>query len=725
MLYQFPPTIDLKKQGIPVPGTETANTSAAYKSGLIPEELIYNTPEGTPLPVTVYEVFEQALAAAPNYPLFRKRLQNPPTEPGAAPTYSTQTVDTSYAETAARRNALGSALLALERLGRLRSPNLPREQSPPEVAASHLPAWADKLKAGARRGWGVGIWCPNREEWQIVDFACHAYGLVGVSLYETLGPDTAKYITNHAPLAIIFASANHLEELLRMAPDCPHLRCIVSVDALGSAERGIYTQWASSIGLSLYDMEELENWGNQPGIYEAPGPAEDEKDIDKQRIMTISYTSGTTGNPKGVILSNWNMTSAVVINIYGTPKTLKDGFRHYSYLPLAHIYERMLQFFVVQCRGTVCFSTGDVLKILEDAQIMKPHTMPGVPRIWNRVYAAIKLQMEAPGLKGALLRRAVATKLDNWRKYGTVTHPVYDRLVFSKIKALVGGECQYMITGSAPLAPDVHEILKIAFCNDFIQGYGMTETCASVSRTVPWDITSPGTCGFLLGINEAKLLDVPEMNYTHLDKPNPRGELLLKGTNIFTGYLHDPENTKKSFTEDGWFRTGDVAEIDECGRVKIIDRVKNVIKLSQGEYVPLEKVEGVYLLDPMFASVFVHGDSFRNSLVAVTVVDPVPGSAFVNNILGTRIQPTDIAALDEALSHADVNRAILDGLMKQARKHKLNGFEIVRGVHATAKPFEAHLLTPTQKVKRNVAADHYKHHIDRLYDEIEKAASKI
>lgn len=127
--------------------------------------------------------------------MFRRRVQAPATKPGEKPTWTNKTVDMSYGEVARRRNAVGSALLTLERLGRLRDPNLPAEvESPPEICTPALPKWGDKLKNGARRGWAVGIWSQNREEWQIVDFACHAYGLVSASLYETLGPDTAEYM---------------------------------------------------------------------------------------------------------------------------------------------------------------------------------------------------------------------------------------------------------------------------------------------------------------------------------------------------------------------------------------------------------------------------------------------------------------------------------------------------------------------------------------------------
>ncbi|GMK59837.1 hypothetical protein CspeluHIS016_0900540 [Cutaneotrichosporon spelunceum] len=713
---------DLSKQAVPVSGSQTATTSAVFQNATWDRDILVHDPNGNLHPQTVAGIFEKACDENPNGALFRKRVRVDAT-PGAAPEYAQSTVDITYAEGRARRDRLGSALLALERLGCLRDPALPRDQSPQELTFRNMPRWGDRLKGGARRGWAVGIWSSNRAEWQIIDFATHAYGLIGVSLYETLGADTAEYITNHAPLSVIFASRNHIVDLLTMAPKTPALRVIVSMDPLGAAELKVFASWAEKLGLLLLDQAELEAWGAQPDIFLAPGAAADEVEIDKGRILTLCYTSGTTGQPKGVIATNVNLATASIANLYGWLKwdRKKDGeFKYLSYLPLAHMYERIMQLLVIERCGVVCFTTGDPLRLVEDAQIMKPIFMPGVPRVWNRLYSAIKLQMAAPGVKGALLRRAVAAKLANWRATGEVRSAFWDRLVFNKLRALLGGEIRYLLTGSAPLAPEVHVFLKICFACDFAQGWGMTENMATGAVGVPWDTASPGTCGPPQPMNEFKLRDIPEMNYFHTDKPNPRGELLVRGTNVFPGYIHDEVNTDKTLDSDGFMYTGDVAEIDAQGRMKIIDRVKNVVKLSQGEYVPLEKLEGVYLTNPTFLSLFVHGDSFRSSVVAVVVMDPAPASALVNKVTGQHLGPTDVAKIEEGLQDPRVKAVLLDGMGKQARKAKLNGFEFVRGVHATVKPFDPEILTPTLKLKRNAAAEYYKKEIDALYAAIEE-----
>ncbi|OCF43256.1 long-chain acyl-CoA synthetase [Kwoniella heveanensis CBS 569] len=680
-MVPYPPDLDLSKQSVQA-SAQREGESATFKCGIWDREVFYTDPSE---PTTLFELFEQSVVRHPTRALFLRRAIVPPS-PKALPTeinYSRTLIPTTYENIQFRRSAIGSALLTLERDGRLRS-NHPSANitgaSPPEITHPGVPHFgnANKAKHGARRGWAVGVWSKNREEWQVVDLACQAYGLVGVSLYETLGPDVAKFITNHCPLSIIFASANHLPSLLKIAPECPSLKIIVSMDPLAPAEHNLLSQWAASLNLELLSMEDLEKWGASEGVKCEPGPVRGvagELELDRERIVTISYTSGTTGDPKGVVLTNKNLTYAVRSNCLGVNEEIANGqeWRYISYLPLSHMC-RFLEVLVIHGDGTICFTTGDVTKLLEDAQIIQPKFMAGVPRVWNRIHAAVKTQMDAGGLKGALLRKAVEAKRANWRETGSVTHPVYDALVFRKIRNLLGGQLVYMSSGAAPLTADVHEMLKICFGCEAIQGVGrLTELTLRPLRSIGKDIKAVGTVGYIQPCNDLKLVDVADMGYTSKDRPNPRGELCLKGLNITPGYLHNPKATAETIDKDGWFHTGDIGEVDSEGRVKIIDRLKNVVKLSQGEYVALEKLESLYALDPLFASLLVHGDSTRSSLVALGVLDPIHAANLVSSVLGKHVRPEDLVALNELAQDKRVRKAVLKKLAKVARQNKLNG----------------------------------------------------
>ncbi|WVQ65243.1 uncharacterized protein L199_003416 [Kwoniella botswanensis] len=729
----YPDNLNLDKLSEPIPGTQSQGQSATYRCAIWDKQWWENLPDE---PTTLFELFEQSVARHPSRALFLRRplLPSSPSAPASTtqePVYSRTLVPTSYGTVQTRRSNLGSALLALERDGRLKSSIERNGVSPPEITHPGIPYFgnANRVKGGSRRGWAVGIWSKNREEWQVVDLACQAYGLVGVSLYETLGPDVAQYITNHCPLPIIFASSNHIPSLLKIAPKCPSLKIVVSMDPLPRSEHELLSQWAASLGLELLVLDDLEKYGSMDGVFIEPGPVkgvQGELELDRERVVTISYTSGTTGDPKGVVLTNKNLTYAVRSNMLGSTEGITDGveWKYISYLPLSHIFERFLHYVVMYGDGTIAFTTGDVTKLLEDAQIIQPKFMAGVPRVWNRIHAAVATQMEAGGLKGALLRRAVDAKIANWRQTGSVTHPLWDALVFRKIKALLGGQLVYMCSGAAPLTPEVHEMLKICFGCEVVQGYGLTETIGTCTKGIGQDVRAVGTVGFIQNCNDLKLIDHADMGYTSQDKPNPRGEVCLKGYNITPGYLHNPKATEESIDKDGWFHTGDIGEVDAYGHLKIVDRVKNVVKLSQGEYVALEKLESLYALDPLFASLLVHGDSTRSSLVALAVLDPAQAASLIHHALGKHVKAEDLAALEKAVGDKKIRKAVLKRLARTAKEHKLNGFEMIKGVHLTLAPFPEDIMTPTLKIKRNVAAKKFNKEIDAAYKEAEAPADK-
>jgi len=245
----------------------------------------------------------------------------------------------------------------------------------------------------------------------------------------------------------------------------------------------------------------------------------------------------------------------------------------------------------------------------------------------------------------------------------------------------------------------------------------MTETTATCTKGWPKDPTSSGTVGPPQPINEIKLIDVPNMGYTSEDKPHPRGELCVRGHNCFKSYYKDESNTANTIDKEGWLHTGDVVEIDKCGRVKIIDRVKNIMKLAQGEYVALEKIENSYSSSPLISQIFVHGDSLQSFLLAIIVPDPVQLAAIASNVFGKKVAAGDIHMLSMACEDERVNEEVLASISKEAKRNRLNGFEVIKRIHLSMDPFtiENGTMTPTMKIRRHDAYAKFKTELDNLY----------
>lgn len=569
------------------------------------------------------------------------------------------------------------------------------------------------------RSYGIGLWCQNRPEWQITDLACMSQSLYTVSIYDTLGPDTTEYIVNHANLACVVTSLNHIAVLLKLKPRLPSLKLIVSLDPLsagelpGESKGDILNALASEQGVEIHYIKDVEALGEkQPILYNPPTPED---------IVTINYTSGTTGNPKGVVLTHRNAvaaTSVSLIIIESTPKDIACSF-----LPLAHIYQRLGEHGALAAGASMGYFHGNIAELVEDLKMLRPTNFAGVPRLYNRFGSVIKENtVKQQGLKGALSRHIVNIKTANMNDKVAPTnqHALYDRIWSKKVVQAFGlDRCRVMISGSAPIDPSLQQFLRVVFANRFSQGYGLTETYAVNLVQSPDDFSS-GNCGGLAPTSECCLLDVPDMDYLTTDKPYPRGELLTRATTQFKEYFKNPEETAKAIDADGWFHTGDICSVDEMGRFRIIDRRKNVLKLAQGEYISPERIENVYLANcGWLATAYVHGDSHQSFLVGIFGVAPDTFATFAGKVLQEKVDPTDWEKLEKIAQNKKVEKAVIAELDKVGKKNKFNTYERVRAVRLFIEPFtvENQLLTPTLKLKRPQAARWYRDHLDELYDE--------
>ncbi|RNA24081.1 long-chain-fatty-acid-- ligase 5 [Brachionus plicatilis] len=549
----------------------------------------------------------------------------------------------------------------------------------------------------------IGIYSSNRNEWIISEHACYSFSFPVVSLYDSYGKDSIRYILNHAELRAIFVDTfSRIMNLLEVIDHVSHLKLIIHFNQFSESENKIIEKYRHKI--AIVHFETLLEIGRKNLIPPNPPKPSD--------IATVCYTSGTTGNPKGALLSHGNIIAneAAINERLNQPHLnfLSDDppVVHMSYLPLAHMLERQASMMVFLAGGRLGFLSGDITCLISDAQELKPRDFPIVPRLLNKLYDSVSNQIKGSSVKQFLLKRAIAAKEADRKRGIYRKDTLYDKLVFNKIRERLGGRICRMATGSAPISDEVMIFSKAAFSCPIPEGYGQTEATCSVTFTHPFDVKL-GHCGPPVSCYMVKLVDVPEMNYFACSN---QGEICCKGPSVFKGYLKDEEKTNEAIDKDGWLHTGDIGMWLSNGCLKIIDRKKNLFKLSQGEYISPEKIENIYLRSQFVAQIIIEGNSLKDFVVGIVVPDI--------DYLREHFKNPNLD-LKTFCSNQSSNSLVMNDLELIGKNSGLMSYEKVKKIHLHPElmSLENGLATPTMKIKRAQVRIFFGDVIRKMYNE--------
>jgi len=547
---------------------------------------------------------------------------------------------------------------------------------------------AGLIALGLKNEERVAIASMTRYEWVAADLGILTAGGAVTTVYAQTEPDDVAYILNDSETKFVFAeNEEQLTKLRNRKHQIPNVKKVIVFEGRGDGD------WVIS-------LDELEEMGRQQ-LRSTPRLVSDRiETIKSENLATLMYTSGTTGRPKGVVLlhSNWTFEGATI----ETLGILRSDDVQMLWLPLAHSFGSVLLAAQLQIGFTTAVD-GQVDRLVENLSFVKPTFMGAVPRIFEKIYAKVTGDVEHEGgakakifnwalnvgVNAAKAKRIQGIEPDRSTKAQIA---IANKLVFSKLQKRMGGRIRFFVSGAAALSTDVAWFFEAAGLT-ILEGYGLTETSAATTLNRPHSL-GIGTVGEIFNGMEIKL--------------DTDGEILIKGPGVMKGYHNLPEETAKCFTSDGWFRTGDIGEIDEQGRVKITDRKKDFVKTSNGKFVALSFIESKYKGITKIASNMILQAINRPYVTALVAVDADSLKAFA-----------DQRKLEGSYSSLLRDKTVTDQIAGEIDQlnRTLNPWEQIKEfrVLPTDLAIESGELTPSMKVKRDAVGKHYQSLIEEMY----------
>jgi long-chain acyl-CoA synthetase len=539
------------------------------------------------------------------------------------------------------------------------------------------------MELGLRRGDRAAILSENRPEWAIADLACQMLGVISLPIYSTLPTNQVQAILLDSGAASVFVSnAVQLKKIQEVRAQLPELKHVVLIEGEGEAE--------NILGFQELERRGREYFESRPGEYESTWPAAMAEDT-----ATIIYTSGTSGEPKGVMLSHRNIISNVEAFISSIKLSQEDSFL--SFLPLAHVYERTAGYYLPIRIGASIAYCESLFTVDKNLREVAPTVMFCVPRLYDsmreKLFSAADAlpedqkskYLDALGL--AQKAGAVAGHLPGAPKLSMVEqlkYKVYDAKVYAKIREKFGGRLRFFVAGGAPLPPQIGALF-LGVGIEILEGYGLTETSPVIAVNRPHSIYL-GTVGKVLDTVEVKIAE--------------DGEVCARGATIMKGYWNKPEATREVVTPDGWFHTGDIGTLTD-GILQITDRKKDLLVLANGKKVAPAPIEITLAQSPFISQAVLLGDKLK----AVTALIVPQMEALKTWALEQKIE-----AEGEAFLHNAAVRKLIKAEIEKFSEG-LADFERIKKFALVPEAFfvEGGELTPTFKVKRRVVAEKYAH----------------